>query len=95
MLAEISEDYRGKQILRVTACLADEVEGNWRPRSLPLPDPNRSIRRREIMARYPNITWILAHAGGTLPYLSMRLRLMDEFEVGRKPPFPFCRAGLR
>ena len=46
----------------------------------------------EIMARYPNITWILAHAGGTLPYLSMRLRLMDEFEVGRKPPFPFCRA---
>lgn len=46
----------------------------------------------EIMARYPNIRWILAHAGGTLPYLSMRLRLMDEFEVGRKPPFPFCRA---
>jgi predicted TIM-barrel fold metal-dependent hydrolase len=46
----------------------------------------------EIMMRYPNIKWILAHAGGTLPFLSMRLRLMDEFEVGRKPPFPFCRA---
>jgi 6-methylsalicylate decarboxylase len=46
----------------------------------------------EIMPRYPNIKWILAHAGGTLPFLSMRLRLMDEFEVGRKPPLPFCRA---
>ena len=45
-----------------------------------------------IMARYPNIKWIFAHAGGTLPYLTMRLRLMDEFEVGRKPPFSFCRS---
>lgn len=44
----------------------------------------------EIMARYPNIKWILAHAGGTLPFLAMRMRLMDEFEVGRKAPFPFC-----
>jgi predicted TIM-barrel fold metal-dependent hydrolase len=42
------------------------------------------------MARYSNIKWILAHAGGTLPFLAMRMRLMDEFEVGRKPPFPFC-----
>jgi predicted TIM-barrel fold metal-dependent hydrolase len=31
-----------------------------------------------IMARYPNIKWILAHAGGTLPYLTHRLRLMEE-----------------
>jgi predicted TIM-barrel fold metal-dependent hydrolase len=46
-----------------------------------------------IMARWSNITWILAHAGGTLPYLSMRLRLMEELEVGRKPPFPFSGAG--
>ena len=46
------------------------------------------------MARYPNIKWILAHAGGTLPYLSMRLRLMEELEAGgRKPPFPFVGAG--
>jgi predicted TIM-barrel fold metal-dependent hydrolase len=47
----------------------------------------------EIMARYPNIKWILAHAGGTLPFLSMRLRLMEELEVGRRPPFPFSGAG--
>ena len=26
-----------------------------------------------VMERYPNIKWILAHAGGTLPYLPMRL----------------------
>jgi predicted TIM-barrel fold metal-dependent hydrolase len=47
----------------------------------------------EIMLRYPNIKWILAHAGGALPYLSMRLRLIEELEVGREPPFPFCGVG--
>jgi predicted TIM-barrel fold metal-dependent hydrolase len=47
----------------------------------------------EFMGRYENIRWILAHAGGTFPYLSMRLRLMEEMEVGRKPPFPFSGAG--
>jgi predicted TIM-barrel fold metal-dependent hydrolase len=26
-----------------------------------------------VMERYPNIKWILAHAGGTLPYVPMRL----------------------
>jgi 6-methylsalicylate decarboxylase len=31
-----------------------------------------------IMARYPRIKWLLAHAGGALPYLSVRLRLMEE-----------------
>jgi predicted TIM-barrel fold metal-dependent hydrolase len=46
-----------------------------------------------FMGRYPNIRWILAHGGGTFPYLSMRLRLMEEMEVGRKPPFPFVGAG--
>src|SRR5215470_5742573 len=47
-----------------------------------------------LMGRYPNIKWILAHAGGTLPYLSLRLRLMEELEgTGRKPPFPFVGAG--
>jgi predicted TIM-barrel fold metal-dependent hydrolase len=30
------------------------------------------------MKRYPNIRWILAHAGGTLPYLSMRLEAQQE-----------------
>ena len=47
-----------------------------------------------FMARYPNIKWILAHAGGTFPYLSMRMRLLEELEAGgRKPPFPFVGAG--
>jgi predicted TIM-barrel fold metal-dependent hydrolase len=46
-----------------------------------------------IMRDYPNIKWILAHAGGTLPFLSMRLRLMEELEVGRTPPFSFSGAG--
>jgi 6-methylsalicylate decarboxylase len=39
-----------------------------------------------IMARYPRIKWILAHAGGALPYLSVRLRLMEESDKG-VPPF--------
>jgi eukaryotic-like serine/threonine-protein kinase len=34
VVEELSEDYRGKQVLRVTPFLADEVEGAWVPRSL-------------------------------------------------------------
>jgi predicted TIM-barrel fold metal-dependent hydrolase len=30
------------------------------------------------MGKYPNIKWILAHGGGTVPYLSYRLRLMEH-----------------
>ena len=48
----------------------------------------------EYMRRFPNIKWLLAHAGGAFPYLSMRLRLMEELEIGgRKPPFPSVGAG--
>jgi predicted TIM-barrel fold metal-dependent hydrolase len=39
-----------------------------------------------IMARYPGIKWIMAHAGGALPYLSVRLRLMEESDR-ETPPF--------
>lgn len=35
----------------------------------------------EVMRKYPNIRWVLAHAGGTLPYLSLRLRLMEEQDL--------------
>jgi 6-methylsalicylate decarboxylase len=48
----------------------------------------------EYMRRFPNIRWLLAHAGGAFPYLSMRLRLMEELEIGgRKPPFPSVGFG--
>jgi 6-methylsalicylate decarboxylase len=39
-----------------------------------------------ITSRYPNIKWILAHGGGALPYLSVRLRLMEESDKNA-PPF--------
>lgn len=37
----------------------------------------------EFMKRYPNIKWILAHAGGCLPYLSFRLILMEEQDIAQ------------
>jgi predicted TIM-barrel fold metal-dependent hydrolase len=40
----------------------------------------------EYMKKYPDIIWILAHAGGTLPYLSMRMHLMEEGDT-KKPSF--------
>ena len=40
----------------------------------------------EFMRKYPNIKWILAHAGGCLPYLSFRLHLMEEQDIA-KPEF--------
>lgn len=40
----------------------------------------------EYMKKYPNIRWILAYAGGTLPYLAMRLHLMEEGDT-KKPSF--------
>ncbi len=40
----------------------------------------------EVMRKYPNIRWILAHAGGCLPYLSYRLHLMEE-QDDHAPPF--------
>ena len=39
-----------------------------------------------VMARYPQIKWIMAHAGGALPYLGVRLRLMEESDRAA-PPF--------
>jgi len=39
-----------------------------------------------ITSRYPDIRWILAHGGGALPYLSVRLRLMEESDRNA-PPF--------
>jgi 6-methylsalicylate decarboxylase len=39
-----------------------------------------------VIPRYPRIKWLLAHAGGALPYLSVRLRLMEESDKN-VPPF--------
>src|SRR5262249_25008583 len=39
-----------------------------------------------ITSRYPGIRWILAHGGGALPYLSVRLRRMEESDRNA-PPF--------
>jgi 6-methylsalicylate decarboxylase len=48
----------------------------------------------EVLRSFPNIRWILAHAGGTFPYLSTRVRLMEELETkGRKAPFPSSGFG--
>ncbi|HEY2136700.1 MAG TPA: amidohydrolase family protein, partial [Xanthobacteraceae bacterium] len=48
----------------------------------------------EQLRKFPAIRWLLAHAGGAFPYLSMRLRLMEELETkGRAPPFPGLGAG--
>jgi predicted TIM-barrel fold metal-dependent hydrolase len=46
----------------------------------------------EVLRDFPDIRWILAHAGGTFPYLATRLRLMDELET-HQPPFPRFGAG--
>jgi 6-methylsalicylate decarboxylase len=46
----------------------------------------------EVLRDFPNIRWILAHAGGTFPYLTTRVRLMDELETHR-PPFPAYGIG--
>jgi predicted TIM-barrel fold metal-dependent hydrolase len=40
-----------------------------------------------ILARFPNITWILAHAGGTLPYLSQRLKSLLRAQDSAVPSF--------
>jgi 6-methylsalicylate decarboxylase len=48
----------------------------------------------EVMRSFPDIRWILAHAGGAFPYLSLRVRLMEELEAkGRAAPFPSSGFG--
>jgi 6-methylsalicylate decarboxylase len=41
----------------------------------------------EQMRKYPHIRWILAHAGGCLPYISLRLKLMSEQDPNGPPDF--------
>ena len=36
--------------------------------------------------RYPNITYILAHGGGTIPFLAWRLAGIEYGQKGKKPP---------
>ncbi len=38
------------------------------------------------MDRYPNICYILAHAGGTIPYLGWKIALTQYAQKDRKPP---------
>ncbi|MEQ1714911.1 MAG: amidohydrolase family protein [Hyphomicrobium sp.] len=37
----------------------------------------------EFMRKYPDIKWILAHAGGCLPFISFRLILMEEQDINQ------------
>jgi len=37
------------------------------------------------MERYPNIRWILSHAGGAVPYLAWRISLLDYDPSGQFP----------
>lgn len=42
--------------------------------------------RNGIVRRYPNIRFILSHAGGFVPYASHRMALAIEWETGRTSP---------
>ncbi len=37
-----------------------------------------------VFERYPDITWIVAHAGGTLPYVTYRLAIIEQNEAVRE-----------
>jgi 6-methylsalicylate decarboxylase len=38
-----------------------------------------SLGRGRVFDRYPRIKWVLAHAGGTLPYLAHRIATMSRY----------------
>ncbi|ABW12405.1 amidohydrolase 2 [Parafrankia sp. EAN1pec] len=44
-----------------------------------------NLVRHEVPRRYPNITFILAHAGGFVPYASHRVAVGVTAETGRDP----------
>ena len=68
----------------------DQLKVNLWPSLLEFPiDTTRvavNLIYHGVMQRYPNIKWILAHAGGCLPFLSYRLQLMMERDLVA-PPF--------
>jgi predicted TIM-barrel fold metal-dependent hydrolase len=39
-----------------------------------------------VMKNFPQIRWILAHAGGYMPYIALRMQLMDESD-DQRPTF--------
>lgn len=41
-----------------------------------------SLGRSRVFDRYPRIRWVLAHAGGTLPYLAHRISTMSRYAGG-------------
>lgn len=51
-------------------------------------DTNRAaylLVRNSIRSRYPNISFILSHAGGFVPYVSHRMALAITADTGRSP----------
>lgn len=45
----------------------------------------------ETLARYPNIRFQLAHAGGTLPYLTHRIGIASQTQIGEQWPHGLAR----
>jgi 6-methylsalicylate decarboxylase len=54
-------------------------------------DTSRSVANllyNGVLERYPNIRWIVSHAGGAIPYIALRIALSGEHIPGLKDNIP-------